>query len=271
MSILLKNIKVIIVLMAITLISAGDGYVETGQITVDGDFIRSDELGNVFLVNDNQLVKYNSTGAVMHTYSNLYSGNISFVDTHDPFKILVYYRAFGQVEFLDQSLSLASSTISLTMLNLSLATLVCSSYQGAFWVYDPINFELVRVSQALEINERSGNLQQVTGFTPDPNYMLERDNYLYLNDPVNGIMIFDKYGSYYKTIPVKGLTSFQVFNRKLIYIEGDDISIYDTRLNEVSTTTLPQNDAKSISVCLSLDPQRLYMLREEKLFLYDIK
>ena len=257
--------------MAITLMAAGDGYVETRQISAAGDFIRSDELGNVFLVDDNQLIKHNSSGEVLHTYSNLYSGNISFIDTHDPFKILVYYEAFGQVEFLDQSLSLTSSTISLSMLNMSLATLVCASYQGAFWVYDPGNFELVRVTQGLEIGERSGNLQQVTGFTPNPNYMLERDNYLYLNDPAKGILIFDKYGSYYKTIPVKGLTSFQVFNRKLIYVKEGDISIYDTRMNEVSTTALPRDDAQSVSVCLSLDPQKLYILTKKKLILYNIQ
>lgn len=270
MRILHQNIIVIIFLLAIVLIAAGDGYEETKQLDVQGDFIRSDELGNVFLVQDNQLIKFDPSGKVLRTYSNLYSGNISFIDTQDPFKILVFYEAFGQIEFLDHSLSLASSTINLNMLDLSLATMVCSSYQGAFWVYDPSNFELVRVTQGLEINERSGNLQQVIGYTPEPNYMLERDNYLYLNDPATGILIFDKYGSYYKTIPVKGLKSFQVFNRKLIYITGDDINIYDTRLDEVSNTSLPLKEATSVSVCQSTDPQRLYILTEDKLIFYNI-
>ena len=118
MRIFLKNIRNIIVVLTVTLIAAGDGYVESGQILAQGDFIRSDELGNIFLVRGNQLIKHNSSGLALHTYSNLYSGNISFIDAHDPFKILVYYEAFGQVEFLDQSLSLISSTISLSMLKL---------------------------------------------------------------------------------------------------------------------------------------------------------
>jgi len=62
-----------------------------------------------------------------------------------------------------------------------------------------------------------------------------------------------------------------VFDRKIIYIEGNEISIYDTRLNELSTTKLPQDDALSVSVCLSLDPQKLYMLGEDGLDFYDIK
>jgi hypothetical protein len=266
-----RHIKTIMILLAIILTASGEGYVETKQLNVQGNFISSDELGNVFLVQDNQLIKYDPAGNVLRTYSNLYSGDISFIDTQDPFKILVFYQSFGQIEFLDHTLSLASSSISLNMLNLSLATMVCSSYQGAFWVYDPSNFELIRITQGLQISERSGNLQQVVGYTPEPNYMLERDNYLYLNDPATGILIFDKYGSYYKTIPVKGLTSFQVFNRKLIYITDDDINIYDTRLNEVNTTGLPRNDAISVSVCQSTDPQRLYMLGKGKLFFYNIQ
>lgn len=258
-------------ILAVLFMAADDGYHETLQINIKADFIRSDELGNVFVVKENQLTKYSAGGIKMHTYSNLYSGDITFVDTHDPFKIFLYYKDFGQVEFLDQSLSLASSTISLSMLNLELATLACGSYQGAFWVYNPMNFELLRINQQLEVNERTGNLQQATGYSIDPNYLIERDNFLYMNDPAIGILIFDKYGTYFKTIPILGLKSFQVFEKRIIYFKGDKISIYDTKLNEESYTDLPWTSARSVSVCLSVEPQRLYMLGDEGLFFYNIK
>lgn len=269
----LKHIKFRIALLGLAIIfmAAGDGYDKTAELDIIGDYINSDELGNVFLVKDNQLTKFKVSGEKLHTYSNLNFGDITFVDAHDPFKILLFYQPFGQVEFLDHTLSLTSSTIDLSRLNLGLSTLACASFHGAFWVYNPINFELVRINQSLEVSEQSGNLQQVTGYNLNPNYMLERDNYLYLNDPAIGIHIFDKYGSYYKTIPVQGLTSFQVFNSKIIYFIQDEISIYDTRLNELNATALPWKDARSISVCLSLDPQRLFMLGPEKLFFYDIR
>lgn len=267
---LLKSL-ISILILAFTPLISGEGYLENERLKLKADFIRSDELGNVFVVRNNQLSKYDPQGKKLHEYSNTNFGDISFIDTHDPFKILVYYESFGQVLFLDQSLSLASSTIDLNMLKLGLASLVCSSYQGAFWVYDPSSMELLRVNQNLEISERSGNLQQVTGLSINPNYMLERDNYLYLNDPEAGILIFDKYGTFYKTIPISGLESFQVFNGKIISFQGDNISIYDTRLNELSSTTLPRANAVSVSVCMSLNPQRLYMLSSEELFFYFIK
>jgi hypothetical protein len=270
---ILKHNKVGLILLALSMIlmAAGDSYRETKVLELQGDFIRSDELGNVFVVKDNKLTKFNSSGEQLHTYSNVSYGDITHIDIHDPFKVLLYYQPFGQVEFLDHTLSLTSSTIDLNSLYIGLPTLVCASYQGAFWVYNPNNFELIRVNQSLEISEQSGNLQQVTGYSINPNYLIERDNFIYINDPEIGILIFDKYGSYYKTIPVKGLLSFQVFNNKIIYFIGDEISIYDTRLNELSATALPWEDALSVSVCLSLEPQRLYMMGPKKLFFYEIQ
>jgi hypothetical protein len=264
--------KTVAAALFLLLLAAGvNGFKETVQIPIKGEFITSDELGNVFAVNGNQLVKFSSMGEKLNTYSNLYSGNISFVDTHDPFKILLFYESFAQVEFLDHTLSLSASRVDLNQLGLGLASLACTSYQGAFWVYNPVDFELLRINQQLEVSDRTGNLQQSTGYTMEPNYMIERDNFLYLNDPATGIHIFDKYGSYYKTIPVKDLEAFQVFNRKIIYRQGDAVSIYDTRLNEVSSTTLPRNDAISVSVCMSLNPAMLFMLLEEKLVFYEIR
>ena len=255
---------------AILLMAADGDYSETNRISLQADYITSDELGYIFVVKDKQVAKYHPDGKKMYTYSNLYAGDITYVDTHDPLKILLYYEAFGQIEFLDHTLSLTSSTIELYKLNLELVNLVCASYQGAFWAYNPANFELVRVNSLLEISERTGNLQQAIGLAIEPNYMLERNNFLYVNDPSTGILIFDKYGSYYKTIPVKGLTSFQVFEKRIIYFDGDKISIYDTELNELNSTSLPWKDARSVSVSLGLKPQRLYMLNDKALFFYNI-
>jgi hypothetical protein len=266
---LLRYSPLLIILLLI-LVAGDDSYTLERKISLEADFIRSDELGNVFVVKDNQLTKYNKKGEKTHTYSNLYSGDISFVDTHDPFKILLYYPSFGQIQFLDHTLSLSSSKIDLNQLGYGLSTLACASYQGAFWLYDPTNFELIRIDQSLEVSERSGNLQQVTGFAIDPNYMLERDNALYLNDPNTGILIFDKYGSYYKLIPVKDLVTFQVFDRKIIYTQEEKIHIYNTKLNELSSAPLPRSGNKSVTVCLSTDPQMIYVLGNSALHYYKI-
>ena len=270
MSIISRYILLPLLIISALCLAADDAYILKEHLEIKGNFIRSDELGNIFVVKGNQLTKYNSKGEQLHTYSNMLNGDISFIDTQDPFKILVYFQPFGRIEYLDQSLSLISTRIELNKYYTGMPSLVCASYQGAFWVYDPLLFELVRVNQSLEVSEKSGNLQQVTGYNLDPNYMLERDNFLYVNDPSIGILIFDKYGSYYKTIPVLGLSSFQIFNNRLIYVIRDVVNIYDVKLNEISSTSLPAGIALSVSVCLSVDPQKLYLLQDNGLFIYDI-
>ena len=271
MKILSSYYFIILFALAVIVMAADDAFSLRKQLELKADFIRCDELGNIFVVKGNQLTKYNSSGEKLHSYSNMLYGDISFIDTQDPFKILVYYQPFEQIEYLDQSLSLISTRIDLNNYYTGMPTLVCASYQGAFWIYDPLSFELVRVNQALEVSEKSGNLQQVTGYSLDPNYMLERDNFLYINDPRIGILIFDKYGSFFKTIPVKGLRSFQIFNNRLIYVIEDEINIYNVKLNEISSTSLPSNDAISVSACLSTDPQKLFLLKDKGLYIYDIQ
>jgi hypothetical protein len=264
------HLSVVLILAALLCLAAGDQYTETARIKTRAGFITSDDLGNVFTVKDNRIEKYGPGGKKLHTYSNNYAGEITFADTRDPFKILLFYQDFGQVEFLDQSLSLSAGSVNLSNLGLELVSLACASYQGGFWVYDPLKAELIRVSQALEISERTGNLQQATGYSLNPNFMIERDNFIYLNNPGSGILIFDKYGSYYKIVPVKGLKSFQVFNHKIIFTENDQISMYDTRLNELNTAGLPLTGARSVAVCLSTRPQMLFMLAGDELFFFQI-
>ena len=85
-----KHIFLLLVtFMAVAFVPFNDDYKLTTVIDIQGDFIRSDELGNVFVVKDNQLTKFDENGKKLHSYSNLYAGDISFVDTHDPFKILL--------------------------------------------------------------------------------------------------------------------------------------------------------------------------------------
>jgi hypothetical protein len=48
--------------------------------------------------------------------------------------------------------------------------------------------------------------------------LLEYDNKVYLNNPSTGILIFDVYGTYYKTISVKNVKQFQVIGEWIYYL-----------------------------------------------------
>lgn len=254
-----------IMLTVIFLAFVSDDFKKFKEINTTGNLLACDPLGNAYVADEYELKKIDPAGKVLHTYSNFIAGNISHVDPSDPFKVLVYYKEFGQIDILDNMLSPTSDPILLQSYGYELASLVCRSYNSGIWIYDPTNFELVRFDQNMLLSERTGNINQLTGYQIDPNYLLESDNNLYLNDPQTGILVFDRYGTYFKTFPFTGITSFQVQDERIIYFTGTKLVIYDTRKllsSEIETGAGGLLDAK---VSLDLEPHQLYLLGSNKL------
>lgn len=74
-------------------------------------------------------------------------GGVTFFDTLNPFKILVFSRPFQKIYYLDHRLSPLSEAISLTDLGLGEVICVCASKYGGFWVYDRWRESLVRFDE----------------------------------------------------------------------------------------------------------------------------
>jgi hypothetical protein len=239
--------------------------------SIPGEFniISSDELGNLYTVKGNQINKYDINGKFLSNYSNYYAGDITFLDTNDPFKILLFYKEFSQIEILDNTLSPVNK-IDLSELGFDLISLVCASYQDGFIMFNPPFSELIRISQFLEITNRTGNLFKATGIEVNPNFMLEKDNILYLNNPEYGIMVFDKYGTFNRTIAVKNLAGFQVFDRKLIVNTPTEIIIIDPKTLEENIIELPEEEVLQARLSLSMQEKRLFILREESVKIYSM-
>ncbi len=248
----------------------GPDYSLLNHINNKGSFITVDELGNLFLINDEQLTKFDVDGKLLYTYSNLYNGNITSVDAGNPFKILVYYRDFSQIVFLDNFLSKSAEPVNLETLNLELTTLVCSSYNNGFWVYLPQSFEIIRVGQDMLVSHRSGDLSSIVRNKIVPNYLVEKDNFVYLNAPDIGIMIFDKYGTYYKTIPLKNLNYFQVEGNNIISSSETKMRIYNLKTLEESLSNLPEDDPICVSFKYSFKPKLLFLLNENGINFYSV-
>lgn len=190
------------------------------QVKVDG-------LGNVFLISDMEISKFNSLGILQKTYSSKRYGHIDFVDVSNPLKIMVYYKDFQQVLFLDNQLSVSSSPISLENLGFEQSSLVCSSSNNSFWLYDKQNNSLCRFSSDSKLLVKTGNLKTLLGIDINPNFMIEHNGYLYLNACNNeGILLFDIYGTFYKAIAINELSKFSVVNEELFYFKDKTLFQY---------------------------------------------
>ena len=210
------------------------------------DYFAVDNIGNIYTVHDDEMQKFTSAGNFFTRYSNLKLGNITTVDATNPLKILLYYRDYQQIVFLDNQLTSNSENISLETLGHEQTDLVCASVNNSFWIYDKQNNELTRFDQNSKKIASTGNLKQVLKTDLNPNYIKEYNNYLFLNCPETGIYVFDIFGAFSKIISIKNIKQFQV-NDDIIYFKKDSsMCSYNYKLFEDGCKLIP-NGAKAIS------------------------
>tara|TARA_R110000782_G_scaffold32346_1_gene78916 strand:- start:4859 stop:5650 length:792 start_codon:yes stop_codon:yes gene_type:complete len=219
-----KQLTILIVLALSTLVL----FSQPKKVVLKGITFTTDQFGNYYDINDVEIKKFNIKGELQYTYSNNLLGKIASVDVSSPMKIIVYFRDFTKILILDNTLSPTSTVIDLTQLNLEETSLVCRSYNNGMWYYNPLRFELIRKNQDLTTSNTSANLSNLLNKNIQPNFLIEHNNQVYLNDPKNGILVFDNFGTYIKTIPIYGLNTFQVKEKFIIYISEDSsVMTYD--------------------------------------------
>src|SRR5687767_905048 len=76
---ILKNFLIIFLLAALPGFSQ-KGYKLIATIKTEGGFFTSDNQSNIYLVKNDELIKYNKEGKELYRYSNKNLGNITYVD-----------------------------------------------------------------------------------------------------------------------------------------------------------------------------------------------
>lgn len=193
----------------------------------------TDNLGNIYsLTIDNQVVKYNPDGVEQFRYLNKTLGEPSLLDATNPFHLLLFFPQHQTVLTLDRTLSV-SGQFNLLQMGFLGAKAVGMASDGHLWVYDETSFLLKKISADGTVIAQSGDLSLATGQSLHPVFLVEREQTVFLNDPAVGILVFDAFGQYRKTIPLLGLLEFQEMDEQLIYFrEGQLWSFHLTALLE---------------------------------------
>lgn len=214
------------------------------------DYFTYDILGNTYLVHESELVKLEAKNSrEKTTFSNLSLGEISTIDASDAMNLLVFYQDFAKVLFLDNTLSLKKSIIDLGELGFPNASLACLSYNNGFWIFDPVNQELIRINQFLEVAERSGNLNQIINTEIEPDQLLEAGNKVYLKDKIEGVFIFDRYAGYLKRMPFTNIDDVHITDTEgLVFLKNDSLFSYNTQSLNLDTMALVIKNIKQIFI-----------------------
>jgi hypothetical protein len=251
---MMKKYLVLFFIFFATAFRSGD-YKLLNTVVGPASFMTSDNLGNLYLIVNNELRKYDENGTLLKTFSDKSRGMLSFADVSDPLKILLYYHDFRQLLFLDNMLSVKGDALLLDDLGILQPMLACTSYDNGFWVYDQQDFQLLRFDKNLNASNQSGNIVQLTGLKIKPNFLTEVSDKVYMNDPEHGILVFDKYGTYARTLPIKNLSSFQVREESILYSDSSKMIRYNLKTFEQQSMQLPQKNAAGVRI----EKERLYI------------
>ena len=263
---LMKSVQLLIyfILFSVKLFAQ---YSLSTEVAVKADYFTSDNLGNAYIIKGHEIFKYLPSGKLFNRYSNLMLGNITSVDATNPLKLLLFYRDFSKIQFLDNQLAESRGVISLQDLGLEQSTLVCISFDNGFWVYDQISFSLIRFNQAFDKTQEVRNINQNIGYEPQPNFLVESGEWIYLNNPETGILVFDIFGTYFKTIPLKDLNSFQIAAENLLYFKDGKLLSYNLKTLQEEEIPLPPDEIQMLRV----EKEKLMILTKESLKVYEVK
>ncbi len=233
---------------------------------IKADFFYTDHLLNIYAINQNEIYRANVKNSEEKTFSKSPAYNIYSLDVSDPFKTLVFYKDFNQILFLDKYLAEIKSPIQLDNYFFYDVVAVCNSASGGFWVLDAAKQQLVYFNNELSDRKKSAPLGSLIEDFLDGSkiFMLEKNDYIYLGIKNSGVLMFDNYGSYIKTIPVKIDSRFQVFDQNIVYYKSGKLFFYDLQKFEQKSIELPVKDA----VNARIESNYLFIQTDEQILVY---
>lgn len=236
----------------------------SGQITsINAPFneVKVDHLGNVYLLENNQLSKYAQSGKFLYSYNHNNRGTIASFDVTDPLKILIYDQEYNQLHFLNAQLAPISDGISIDDLGIPLSEIACKSAKEGYWIFDASSRELKYFNSTNQLIHKSIKIDQIITYNAPPKLLLERNNQLFLHFISYGILVFDNFGAYIKKIHIPNVENLQVTSNELVYFLHDTIFRYNYQLHQLSakefkTTEKVQN--------IFLQNERAYIIKHHK-------
>jgi hypothetical protein len=232
------------------------------------DFILTDAIGNIYSVKGNNITSYNNEGQKLFSYANPFMGNISYVDVKDPMRILLFFKDFNKVVFLSNKLAELGSPIELDNAGYSGVSICCNSHLGGFWLFDSQTLQLVHLNLNLEAVHKGTVLSNIFKNTQElPIQLIEDNDMIYMSLPKTGLLIFDKFGAYQKTLPITNIGRFQTFGDKIILYSNNQFYSYNKELIPDSIS-LPQN---LNIVSASIYKNQIVASNKEEIFIFNLQ
>jgi len=227
--------------------------------------IALDPLNNLYCVSaSNTIVKYDSNGTNLFSYTPNSVGALYDLDVSNPLKVLLFFKDAATIQICDNTLS-PISTISLRGLGIMQPVAACLASDNTVWIFDLQDYKLKQIDLQQNIIRQSNDLILETQLPLNISHLIQCGQYLFACDADNGISVFDSYGTYVFTLPFAGLNHFDVNDNKVLYLKDKAVYYYDMQTLNQTFVQLPD----SISpLQISVSATRLAVLRSESVLLF---
>jgi hypothetical protein len=200
----------------------------------------------------------------LNRFSTRNFGEISNVDASNPLKVLVVFQEFSKAVILDASLG-QNSSFDISFPNIPFVKLICSSRENGFWIFDPIEKRLKRISEQLTILEEGTPIRQITEEAIVPSQIFDSGNWLVINTTDFGFLVFDRFGTFYKTIRPSINGNVQVNGNEILFKEKDKMVLIDIKSGITRHFVLPENE---VSDECRVEGSRIFLRKKNSLKIY---
>ena len=238
-------------------------------LPISAENFTTDKLQNVYILTpQKEVVKFNAKGQETFRYSNTYLDELPEMDATDPFNLLLYYPDYQTIITLDRTLS-ETARFELLDLQFFRVPAVAMASDNNIWLYDSEQFKLKKIKNNGEVIAESDDLSLLLSATPNPTFLVEREQQVFVNAPDIGILVFDIFGQYMQTIPITNLDAFQVLENQLLFRENGQLKSY--HLRSLLTTNIALPGSTHLAKKIMLRKGKMYVLMEEKVFVFALK
>ncbi len=198
-----------------------------------------DNLGNLYVVQNNSISKLDSNGKQTYAQSIKSLGAISEIEPINAMKLVLFSEEQQSVCFMDNTLSLNGNCKYFDEFDVKNAKLIATSNRpNLIWVLDEYRSTILLIDIVNDkINQRVENMKGILNETADFVDLTEKDNFLYLTLANGKVFEFDQ---------MLSETGVQLENFAQIS-SGKGQQAFYLNNNQINILNLSSNDTKSIN------------------------
>jgi len=239
---------------------------------ISGDIVdfTVDNLDNIYILNSrNQIKKLNANGDSVAVYNDIKKfGKATLIDVSNPLKILLYYRDFTTIVTLDRFLN-AVNSIDLRKQNIFQVKAIGQSYDNKIWLYDELENKLKKIDEDGKLLQETSDFRLLLGRALSPIKIFDEDKFVYIYDTLQGVYVFDYYGTLKNNIMINHWQNLKVVGKNIFGSRADTLYRYEINSFRLDKWKMPEQLAHSLF--FNFTSTHLYALKKEGVEIYAIR